>query len=169
MNTKITYKVLSDNGLFDGAALGCHCYKDGNNYYSLLEDGYVRYASLSGKIIMPTYHEHEYRSYVEGAGLPGDLAEKVRCQDCPFNSFCDVYNDEPLFELSMEEKRILREKGVYQVTVRDLRQQTGMTQAQFAEITGIPKRTIENWETGTRKPPEYLPKMIAAYLRELKL
>ena len=26
----------------------------------------------------------------------------------------------------------------------------------FAELLGIPKRSIENWESGVSKPPEYL-------------
>ena len=52
------------------------------------------------------------------------------------------------------------------MTIKDLRQQTGLTQAQFAEATGIPKRSIENWESGSRTPPEYLPRLLEAYIRE---
>lgn len=32
------------------------------------------------------------------------------------------------------------------MTVKELRQLTGMTQKQFAEYFGIPKRNIEDWE-----------------------
>ena len=39
---------------------------------------------------------------------------------------------------------------------KELRQQSGMTQRQFADYFGIPKRTIENWEAGVNKCPEYL-------------
>ena len=39
---------------------------------------------------------------------------------------------------------------------KELRQQSGMTQQRFADYFGIPKRTIENWEAGVNKCPEYL-------------
>ena len=42
------------------------------------------------------------------------------------------------------------------MTFKELRQQSGMTQQQFAAYFGIPKRTIENWEAGVNKCPEYL-------------
>lgn len=37
---------------------------------------------------------------------------------------------------------------------------SGMTQQEFANYFEIPKRTIENWEGGQRKCPEYLEKLI---------
>ena len=46
------------------------------------------------------------------------------------------------------------------MTVKDLRKASGMTQKEFGEYFGIPKRTIENWETESlysgRKCPPYL-------------
>lgn len=48
--------------------------------------------------------------------------------------------------------------------IKEMRQKFNLTQKQFSEITGIPKRTIENWEEGKRTPPEWLPKMIECYL-----
>lgn len=42
------------------------------------------------------------------------------------------------------------------MTFRELRKQSGMTQQQFADFFKIPKRTIENWDMGVRKCPEYL-------------
>lgn len=37
---------------------------------------------------------------------------------------------------------------------------SGMTQQEFANYFEIPKRTVENWEGGQRKCPEYLEKLI---------
>lgn len=37
---------------------------------------------------------------------------------------------------------------------------SGMTQQEFADYFEIPKRTIENWEGGQRKCPEYLKKLM---------
>ena len=53
------------------------------------------------------------------------------------------------------------------LTVREIRQAAGLTQAQLAARFGIPKRTIENWEaTGdnARTCPEYVRRMMAEIL-----
>lgn len=42
------------------------------------------------------------------------------------------------------------------MTFKELRQQSGMTQHQFAEYFGIPRRTIENWEAGVNKCADYV-------------
>lgn len=42
------------------------------------------------------------------------------------------------------------------MTFKELRQQSGMSQKQFAEYFGIPKRTIENWEAGVNQCQQYL-------------
>ena len=42
------------------------------------------------------------------------------------------------------------------MTMLEIRQLTGLSQRAFAETYGIPKRTIECWETGDRTPPHYL-------------
>lgn len=42
------------------------------------------------------------------------------------------------------------------MTVKHLREASGMTQKSFSEYFGIPKRSIENWEGGKRECPEYL-------------
>lgn len=42
-------------------------------------------------------------------------------------------------------------------TIKELREMTGLTQAQFGEhMCGIPLRTIQSWEIGERKPPGYV-------------
>lgn len=39
---------------------------------------------------------------------------------------------------------------------KELREQSEMTRKQFVEYFGIPYRTIQDWELGNRKCPEYL-------------
>lgn len=51
--------------------------------------------------------------------------------------------------------------------IKEMRKKYELTQKQFSEITGIPKRTVESWEEETRTPPVWLPKMIDCYLREV--
>ena len=41
------------------------------------------------------------------------------------------------------------------MTIKEMRGMLGLSQAQFSQRYGIPKRTIGNWETGSRTPPEY--------------
>ena len=40
--------------------------------------------------------------------------------------------------------------------IREMRTQLGDTQIEFARRYRIPYRTIQNWETGLRKPPDYI-------------
>ncbi len=40
--------------------------------------------------------------------------------------------------------------------IREMRDALGETQSEFAQRYNIPYRTIQNWETGKRKPPQYI-------------
>lgn len=42
------------------------------------------------------------------------------------------------------------------MNIREMRSRMGDTQSEFAARYNIPFRTIQNWETGMRKPPEYI-------------
>ena len=46
------------------------------------------------------------------------------------------------------------------MTIKEIRIQAGMTQKQFGEFFGIPRRTIQNWEAEVNKCPEYLLELI---------
>lgn len=50
--------------------------------------------------------------------------------------------------------------------IRDLRSKLGDTQSEFASRYGIPFRTIQNWETGLRKPPEYMINLLTSRVQE---
>lgn len=49
---------------------------------------------------------------------------------------------------------------VENMNIKELRIETGMSQKQFSEYFGIPIRTIQCWEIGQRKPPDYIPKLL---------
>ena len=51
------------------------------------------------------------------------------------------------------------------MTIRELRDLTGLSQAAFAAALNIPKRTIENWESGARQCPEYVTALIEYRVR----
>ena len=50
-------------------------------------------------------------------------------------------------------------------TIKELRESTEMSRKEFSEHTGIPVRTLEDWEGGRRTPPEYIPRLIAYQLK----
>lgn len=47
------------------------------------------------------------------------------------------------------------------LTIRDIRQHTGLSQAAFATRFCIPTRTLEDWERGVRSCPDYLRLLLA--------
>lgn len=49
--------------------------------------------------------------------------------------------------------------------IRELRESSGLTRKEFSEYTGIPVRTLEDWEAGRRTPPEYIPRLISYQLK----
>lgn len=46
------------------------------------------------------------------------------------------------------------------MTFKELREKSRMNKTQFAEYFGIPYRTVQNWEAGVNKCPEYLLKLM---------
>lgn len=42
------------------------------------------------------------------------------------------------------------------MNIREMRNQLGDTQSEFAARYNIPFRTVQNWEAGVRKPPQYI-------------
>ena len=46
------------------------------------------------------------------------------------------------------------------MTIREVRQFANLTQKQMSDLLGIPLRTIEDWDSGRRKPPEYVTALI---------
>ena len=53
--------------------------------------------------------------------------------------------------------------------VKQLRDTMGMNRREFSEHFGIPVRTIEEWESGRRKPPSYLPRLMEYQVKYEKI
>ena len=49
--------------------------------------------------------------------------------------------------------------------IKELRESVGMNRKEFSVHTGIPVRTLEDWEAARRTPPEYIPRLIAYQLK----
>lgn len=50
---------------------------------------------------------------------------------------------------------------VAHLTVKEIRAATGLSQAAFAQRFCIPRRTVENWESGTNTCPVYVRLLLA--------
>lgn len=50
--------------------------------------------------------------------------------------------------------------------IKELRKRTGLSQMSFAKKFNIPKRTIESWESGERKPPVYVIDFLSALIND---
>lgn len=49
--------------------------------------------------------------------------------------------------------------------IREIRKILDFTQKQFSDYYGIPMRTIQHWESGDRKTPNYVKNIITENLR----
>lgn len=52
--------------------------------------------------------------------------------------------------------------------IKDARIKLGLTQHQFADLTGVPFRTIQNWENGVTKCPDYVERLLLEWLHSRK-
>ena len=50
------------------------------------------------------------------------------------------------------------------MTIQELRKETGLSQSQFAKKFDIPVGTLQHWEQGIRKPPEYVLALITSVI-----
>ena len=54
------------------------------------------------------------------------------------------------------------------MTIKEAREEAGLTQKQVYELIGVPVRTLQNWEAGIRICPLYVEKLIVEKLLSLK-
>ena len=55
-----------------------------------------------------------------------------------------------------------------QISIKEARKSADLSQAAMSDLFEIPKRTIEQWETGKRKCPDYTRKLIVEKLLQIK-
>jgi len=56
-------------------------------------------------------------------------------------------------------------EGIDIMTIKELRNLTGLSQSKFAKLFNIPLNTLQRWEIDYRKPPGYVVYMITELLR----
>ena len=55
------------------------------------------------------------------------------------------------------------------MTIKEMREVTGLSQSKFANAIGVPVRTLQYWEQDKRTPPPYVVALIEYKLRNEKL
>lgn len=55
---------------------------------------------------------------------------------------------------------------VTKMDIREMRTNLGITQSEFAARYGIPFRTVQNWETGLRMPPQYIVSLLEERIKD---
>lgn len=54
------------------------------------------------------------------------------------------------------------------MTIKEAREFSGLTQPEVEEEFGVPVRTLQNWESGIRQPPDYVEAYLVEKLTQLK-
>lgn len=77
-------------------------------------------------------------------------------------SLSSVWGDAPDADIPADRiDTLVRLWDAAHLTIRDIRQHTGLSQAAFATRYCIPTRTLEDWERGARSCPDYLRLLLA--------
>ena len=53
------------------------------------------------------------------------------------------------------------------MTIKEAREQAGLSRAAMSRIFEIPVRTLEEWDAGRRTPPPYVEKLIIEKLQRI--
>lgn len=64
--------------------------------------------------------------------------------------------------------KLSKENKEEKMKIKEVREHSGLTQEMFAKKYNIPKRTLEGWEAGKRKPPVYVLELLERVVREDK-
>lgn len=54
------------------------------------------------------------------------------------------------------------------MTIKEAREEAGLTQKQVHDLVGVPIRTLQNWENGVRVCPQYVEDLLIEKLLSLK-
>lgn len=92
----------------------------------------------------------------------GALADKDRDMYVSDWALSDIWGDPPDAEIPEDRiKSLIALWDVAHITIREIRAATGLSQVAFAQRFCIPRRTVENWESGASACPDYLRILLA--------
>lgn len=126
---------------------------------------YQRKLTAAGKDWEPS-DVMEAERMLELVELPFTEEEQKRLDEVskkvPFTNWNEVKDIKEKYGLSWNEIKLIARAMPFSTSIRikDIRKRTGLSQAKFCEKYEIPKRTLENWEQGSRECPEYVYKLL---------
>ena len=101
--------------------------------------------------IEPGISIEDYSRLMELEGkADGDRISLLELKD---ESAIDFLNDLVNTQYDIYYQEVLKE---HKITITDIRSVTGLNMTKFAERYEIPYRTLQDWEAGKSKPPEYV-------------
>lgn len=53
------------------------------------------------------------------------------------------------------------------MTIKEAREAKGISRVELSRRLGIPKRTLENWDAGSRRPPEWVERLIVEKIENM--
>ena len=131
--------VITIYAVSDGKQISCHCSNEEHYRDKVISD--ITVSGADELSIFVTRTVHEYSNYNNGWSSNG-IIENI----CDFS---DISREQAVLALSDLTLRI-----------RLARMSTLLSQRAFAKELNIPYRSIENWESGQRVPPEYVVELI---------
>ena len=54
------------------------------------------------------------------------------------------------------------------MTVKEKREELGISRSKMSRMIGIPIRTLEDWDSGLRTPPEWVERLLIEKLEKMK-
>lgn len=138
-NHKDPLAVITIYAISKGKQISCHCSNEEHYRDKVISD--ITVSGADELSIFVTRTVHEYSNYNNGWSSNG-IIENIY-------DFSDISIDQAVLALSDLTLR-----------VRLARMSTLLSQRAFAKELNIPYRSIENWESGQRVPPEYVVELI---------
>ena len=62
-----------------------------------------------------------------------------------------------------------KKESKMELTIREIRERSGLSRGEMCKLLGVPYRTLQNWELGERIPPKYLVELIDFRVRHSDL
>lgn len=131
------------------------------------------YRILSSHYESVTYMNEEYIMNKADKKLRDALLPLYEADMKAFNEEMKALDEEmkdlPPHKFSMKfEAKMAVMLGEFKTEFQFVRENSGMNQTEFAKYFNIPLRTVQHWEAGSRKPPEYVLDLIRYKLENEK-
>ena len=142
--------------------------KDGDEFIHIYESYEEAKDSAISEWMHTTPSERKiYTIYIESYQIPADAEDLNEA----FEDAREKQDPRPeyLFSIEINEygEEEIWEKGAFAKEFKALRAKIGLSQAKLSKAIGIPRRTIENWESVLFEPDDFKKKAVLKEMRKL--